>query len=142
MVPFATEPTGWASTNARNGPSSLIGSEAAVLPPRRRRPFFADEGGVVATGAESAGAAAAARPLDFFARDARLRPDRGAPVDASDKDASFAVVGLGGAALAPRTARVARRLVGPRTGARITNTQPTLRTGLPPIRRPSSNSQS
>ena len=32
--------------------------------------------------------------------------------------------------------RVARRLVGPRTGVRITNTQPTLGTGLPPMSRP------
>ena len=36
----------------------------------------------------------------------------------------------------------ARRLIGPRTGTRGTNTQPTLGTGFPPTRRPSSNNQS
>ena len=36
--------------------------------------------------------------------------------------------------------RVARRLTGPRTGVRATNTHPTCGTGLPPMRRPSSNS--
>ena len=36
----------------------------------------------------------------------------------------------------------ARRLIGPRTGTRGTNTQPTLGTGLPPMSRPSSNSHS
>ena len=36
----------------------------------------------------------------------------------------------------------ARRLIGPRTGTRGTKTQPTLGTGLPPMSRPSSNSQS
>ena len=35
---------------------------------------------------------------------------------------------------------MARRLVGPRTGARSMNTQPTWGTGLPPIRRPFSKS--
>ena len=38
--------------------------------------------------------------------------------------------------------RTARRDSGPRTGVRATKTQPTLGTGLPPSRRPSSNSQS
>lgn len=42
----------------------------------------------------------------------------------------------------PRDSRVARRLVGPRTGVRATNTHPTAGTGLPPMSRPSSKSQS
>ena len=37
--------------------------------------------------------------------------------------------------------RTARRLLSPRTGTRSTNTHPILGTGLPPIKRPSSNSQ-
>src|SRR5436190_19928473 len=40
-----------------------------------------------------------------------------------------------------RASRTERRLVGPRTGARRTNTQPTFGTGFPPISRPPSNSQ-
>ena len=40
-----------------------------------------------------------------------------------------------------RASLTARRLVGPRTGARSMNTQPTWGTGLPPMRRPRSNSQ-
>ena len=42
----------------------------------------------------------------------------------------------------PLASLVALRLVGPRTGVRITNTHPTAGTGLPPMRRPSSNSHS
>ena len=38
--------------------------------------------------------------------------------------------------------RMARRLLSPRTGVRFTNTQPTFGTGLPPIKRPSSNNHS
>ncbi len=37
---------------------------------------------------------------------------------------------------------IALRLMAPRTGMRGTNTQPMCGTGLPPIRRPSSNNQS
>ena len=37
--------------------------------------------------------------------------------------------------------RTARLLIGPRTGARGTNTQPTWGTGLPPMSRSSSNNQ-
>jgi hypothetical protein len=40
-----------------------------------------------------------------------------------------------------RASLTARRLVGPRTGARSMNTQPTWGTGFPPISRPFSNSQ-
>jgi hypothetical protein len=50
--------------------------------------------------------------------------------------------GSGAGATRLRASRTARRLAGPRTGARSTNTQPTCGTGLPPIRRPSSKSQS
>src|SRR6266511_3171755 len=41
---------------------------------------------------------------------------------------------------ASRAAVRALRLTGPFTGTRLTNTQPTYGTGLPPISRPSSNS--
>ena len=40
----------------------------------------------------------------------------------------------------PRAARCDLRLIGPLTGRRSTNTQPTYGTGLPPISRPSSKS--
>ena len=42
----------------------------------------------------------------------------------------------------PLASRVARRLMGPRTGVREVNTQPMPGTGLPPMRRPSSKSHS
>ncbi len=55
--------------------------------------------------------------------------------------AAVALVAVALVALGSRASRVERRLAGPRTGARRTNTQPTPGTGFPPISRPSSNSQ-
>ncbi|HAB57009.1 MAG TPA: hypothetical protein DCE75_03050 [Acidimicrobiaceae bacterium] len=54
----------------------------------------------------------------------------------------FLAAALDGGASASSAWARARRLTGPRTGARGTYTQPTSGIGLPPIRRPSSKSHS
>ena len=143
-VPFTLVPTGWCSTNSRNGINSLTTSPAFVVRSRRPPPASnrwdtdGDEeeeagddssllgsvllrpgGGDVGTGIGSIAAALALRllrPLSLSRCEPRFAPPRDAPV--------------------------AFRLTGPRTGRRSTNTQPTCGTGLPPIRRPSSKSHS
>ena len=131
-------PTGWCCTKSRNGISSFTTSpdgvgEVPMAPMRQRRPsrggVARPGGGVVGTGI--GGGRLLARPTAGPTPAARL------------------VVGLGdppsAAALRPDggfDARTALRLIGPRTGLRATQTHPTCGTGLPPTRRPSSNSQS
>src|SRR5215213_8765750 len=123
-TPFTLLPTGWCSTNSRNGSRSLTGPPLGAA--------------VARSAATGTGAGAGGTPL------VRRTPGGGA-------------VGTGIGRLAcglawrrdgrlsrppppPRAERVALRLTGPLTGRRSTKTQPTNGTGLPPIRRPSSNS--
>lgn len=56
--------------------------------------------------------------------------------------AAAAPVALAARVRGVRPSRTDLRLAGPRTGVRRTNTHPTSGTGLPPMRRPSSKSQS
>ncbi len=162
-MPSTTEPTGWALTNWRKVSGSLMGSSCLVGRRRRPRPApSTDASSVMATVPEArvpevrmpaasatgssvgatTSAAARAAPATSAAGSTegrRPRRGRGSATPALDiRDAGALVVAF--LALDPRASRVERRLSGPRTGDRSTNTQPTPGMGLPPTRRPSSNS--
>src|SRR5947209_163239 len=120
-------PIGYFSTKPRNGNRSLTGAwrtpvgtatpdagPPGARPPAvagsaasRRRPRPRPGGGAFGTGIGS-DASLLGRPWVRDATEARGRP----------------------------ASRTARRLIGPRTGARATKTQPTWGTGLPPTSRP------
>src|SRR3954453_21351553 len=125
---------------------SLMGVWVAALPPRRRRlrllPSLA--GFAAAAAAFFAGAAdlaAFVALVAFAALAARGGGSFGTGI--GSLAAAELRTGLAHFAFfAGFASRVARRLVGPRTGVRGTNTQPTCGTGLPPINRPSSKSHS
>ena len=147
------EPTGWLLTNWMKGIGSLIGV-VSFEPERRRRrepdsPDASDDDSDAAVlgaclaaffvepAAFFAGAAAPFVPAAFLARPA---PGGGLVGTGSGRLASSEPEDV--PRFAPRFSRVARRLVGPRTGVRHTKTQPMAGTGLAPRSRPSSNNQS
>ena len=143
-----------------NGIGSLIG--VVSLPPERRRRVLEEEASVaVSVSGEVlaprppprfAGCLAAAffaAPAAFLAGAASVLAD----AFLARRPPGGGLVGMGSGSLASsepdevprfglRASRVARRLVGPRTGVRHTKTQPMAGTGLAPRRRPSSKSQS
>jgi len=88
------------------------------------------------------GAMATARSTDAAGSAAfRRRPAEGGGVLGTGIGADASLLGRLAARPGAFLSRTARRLTGPRTGARGTKTQPTWGTGLPPMSRPSSNSQ-
>ena len=138
---------GYSVTNCTNGSESLIGGRVADFNFGR-----GPGGGEVGTGigCDAAGedlapprpprlrGVAGASPPDFrldvvVSSAAALSPDR---------DRGVRVVLPDGVVVFCFDSRTARRLTGPRTGVRLTKTQPIGGTGLPPTRRPSSKSQS
>src|SRR5439155_26597867 len=147
-----------------NGSGALTGSTAvgaAPLPapprPRRRRPPDAVASvGAASVGAASVGAASGATsPTSSTGAGAAFLRLRGGgalgagigpsstPLDVGPVRLDFLTAEPAPArSLLRLAARVAMRLFGPRTGVRATKTQPTPGNGLPPIRRPSSNSHS
>ncbi len=131
-------PRWWLVTKPRKSPGELIGSDDL----RRPRPPLLVSVDVGRASAEDRVAGAAffdRRAGDLVALASGLVAEDGA-FFAGDLRADVAGAAFfAGAYLA---SRVARRLTGPRTGTRATNTQPTPGTGLPPQSRPSENSHS
>lgn len=146
ISPVTIAPIGWLPTNSRNGSASLIGSVGRTVRPRPRpRPLAGRESPIFGV---SPGAALNFGTSIFGRAFFVVVPGRDAPLVSEPDDAALVlrrgdrmlVFEVGSVFL--RASRVDRRLSGPRTGDRSTNTQPMPGTGLPPISRPSSKSQS
>ena len=142
-------PTGWLLTNVMNGIGSLMGDVSLPLDRRRR---LREELSLLVS--EVAFVAAAFLAAAFFEVPAAFLAGAASALSAAflaRRGGGADGIGSGRLAssepeevprLEPRFSRVARRLVGPRTGVRQTKTHPMAGTGLAPSSRPSSNSQS
>ncbi len=103
--------------------ADAAGSTSALVPRPRREPASVAPGG----GNFGTGIGPSAEIAGGISDDAAVRP-RPRPAD------------LPGALSTIFCSFTDRRLIGPLTGTRLTKTQPTWGTGLPPIKRPSSKS--